>query len=96
MAHIKSSSDLQRSISSIYDLCSRTGEPVYITRNGEASLVVMDAESFEDMLDRQHELEHELQVYKQIMQSELDRLSGNTVSWDDVKRERSALRDSVA
>lgn len=96
MAYIKSSSDLQRSISSIYDLCSRTGEPVYITRNGEASLVVMDAESFEDMLDRQHELEHELQVYKQIMQSELDRLSGNTVSWDDVKRERSALRDSVA
>ena len=96
MAHIKSSSDLQRNISAIYDLCDRTGEPVYITRNGAASLVVMDAGSFEDLLERQDELEHELRVYKMIMQSEIDRLSGQTHAWDDIKRERAAMNESVA
>ena len=96
MAHIRSSSDLQRNISAIYDLCDRTGEPVYVPRNGAASLVVMEADSFESLLEHQDELERELRIYKALMQSEIERLSRRTFSWDDVKRDRAALNESIA
>lgn len=96
MAYIRSSSDLQRNISAIYDLCDRTGEPVYVTRNGAASLVVMEADSFESLLEHQDELERELRIYKALMQSEIERLSRRTFSWDDVKRDRAALNESIA
>ena len=46
MAIIRPASELQRNINAIYELCRDTGEPVYITRNGEKSLVVMDADAF--------------------------------------------------
>ena len=96
MAHIRSSSDLQRNISAIYDICDRTGEPVYVPRNGAASLVVMEADSFESLLEHQDELERELRIYKALMQSEIERLSRRTFSWDDVKRDRAALNESIA
>lgn len=96
MPAIRSSSDLQRNISAIYELCDKAGEPVYVTRNGEASLVVMNADAFEDLLARQDELEQELELYKALMQSEIDRLSGNTYSWEDIRRQRQPLGSEVA
>lgn len=96
MPHIKTSSDLQRNIGAIYDLCDRTGEPVYVTRNGQSSLVVMNADSFENLLARQDELEEELELYRALMQSEIDRLEGETYAWEDVQRERASLEPSVA
>lgn len=96
MPAVRTSSELQRNISAIYDLYDRTGEPVYITRNGASSLVAMDADSFEGLIDRQTELEHELSVYKALMQSEIDRLEGKISSWDDVVHQRASLKIDVA
>ncbi|MCH3957780.1 MAG: type II toxin-antitoxin system Phd/YefM family antitoxin [Olsenella sp.] len=45
MPNVRTASELQRNINAIYDLCESTKEPVYITRNGKESLVVMDAQA---------------------------------------------------
>lgn len=51
MPNVRTASELQRNINAIYDLCESTKEPVYITRNGKESLVVMDAQAFDDAFD---------------------------------------------
>lgn len=96
MPLIRSSSDVQRNMGEIYDVCRRTREPVYITRNGETSLVLMDAAAFEEREAMHRDLEHELALFKTLMQSEIDRLEGRVHDWDEVKRERDSLRGSVA
>ena len=47
MPIIRTASDLQRNISEIYELVENSPEPVYITRNGRADLVIMDARAYE-------------------------------------------------
>lgn len=48
MPVVKPISDLQRNFGSIADSCHQTKEPVYLTKNGSASLVVMDAEAYDE------------------------------------------------
>lgn len=40
-------SDMQRNIRAVAQQCAETGEPVYLTKNGYPSLVVMDVQSYE-------------------------------------------------
>ena len=91
MPIVRTSSELQRNFVEFSSLCRETREPVYVTRNGEASLVVMDAQAYDEQTSRQDELERELAVYKALMQSEIDRLSGRGSDWEDVLRERESL-----
>lgn len=44
---IRSSTDIRRDYNSIEALAKETGQPIYLTKNGRASLVVMDAASFD-------------------------------------------------
>lgn len=53
---IKSSSELQRNFGAVSEIAHETREPIYITRNGEAGLVLMDAEAFEATLDLQRRI----------------------------------------
>lgn len=48
MPVVKPISDLQRNFGSIADICHKTKEPAYLTKNGSASLVVMDAEVYDE------------------------------------------------
>jgi len=48
MINIKPSSALRNKYAEISKYCKETGEPVYITNNGEGDLVVMDIEAFEE------------------------------------------------
>lgn len=96
MAITKTSSDIQRNIGAIYDFCDRTDEPVYVTRNGKPSLVLMNADAFDEVLARQADLEEELERYKELMQSEIDRLKGDTYAWEDVERERESMNPGAA
>lgn len=90
MPIIKPSSDLQRNIGSIYELCRETGEPVYITRNGEANLVVMDAEAFDERMDLQRKIyEREMRTYRKAMDARDDARSGRLVPFDEVRREEA-------
>lgn len=44
---IKPSASMRQNYNEIAALCKATGEPVYLTKNGEGDLVVMDIQSFE-------------------------------------------------
>ena len=44
---IRSSTDIRRDYNSIEMLAKETGKPIYLTKNGRASLVVMDAATFD-------------------------------------------------
>ena len=56
---IKASAAIRQNYNEISELCKTTKEPVYLTKNGEGDLVVMDIESFsrrEKMLKLREEL----------------------------------------
>lgn len=56
---IKASAAIRQNYNDISELCKTTKEPVYLTKNGEGDLVVMDIESFskrEKMLKLREEL----------------------------------------
>nr|WP_041274624.1 type II toxin-antitoxin system prevent-host-death family antitoxin [Desulforamulus reducens] len=46
MMNIKPSAAIRKNYNEISELCKRSGEPVYLTKNGEGDLVVMDIETF--------------------------------------------------
>ena len=57
--NIKPSAAIRQNYNEIAELCRSIGEPVYLTKNGEGDLVVMDIESFtrrEKMLKLREEL----------------------------------------
>lgn len=57
--NIRPSAAIRQNYNEIAELCKRTGEPVYLTKNGEGDLVVMDIEAFvrrEKMLKLREEL----------------------------------------
>ena len=45
--YIKASATMRSNYNEIAKLCKETGEPVYLTKNGEGDLVVMDITAFE-------------------------------------------------
>ena len=47
MADIRPISDLRNHVNEISDFCRRTGEPVYLTRNGICDMVIMSIEAYE-------------------------------------------------
>ena len=59
MMTIKPSAAIRKNYNEVSELCKRTGEPVYLTKNGEGDLVVMDMETYarrESMLRLREEL----------------------------------------
>ena len=44
--HIKPSAAIRKNYNEIASLCKEWGEPVYLTKNGEGDLVVMDIRDF--------------------------------------------------
>jgi PHD/YefM family antitoxin component YafN of YafNO toxin-antitoxin module len=46
MINIRPSAAIRKNYNEVSELCKRTGEPVYLTKNGSGDPVVMDVESF--------------------------------------------------
>jgi len=46
MVDIKPSAAIRKNYNKISEICKRSGEPVYLTKNGKGDLVVMDIEAF--------------------------------------------------
>lgn len=91
MPKVKSLSDFNRNQSSIIEELQQTGEPIYLTRNGSASLVVMDAESFDHQMSlRASAMANEMRVYDGLMRGYADYLDGNVV--DAEKAEDAILK----
>ncbi|MHB1611056.1 MAG: type II toxin-antitoxin system Phd/YefM family antitoxin [Sulfobacillus sp.] len=66
---IKPSASIRQNYNEIADLCKSTGEPVYLTKNGEGDLVVMDIEAF----TRREKM---LKLREELLAVEEDRLAG--------------------
>lgn len=57
--NIRPSAAIRQNYNEIADLCRKTSEPVFLTKNGEGDLVVMDMETYnrrEKMLKLREEL----------------------------------------
>lgn len=86
---IKPSAAIRQNYNEISMLCKQTGEPVYLTKNGEGDLVVMDMETF----SRKEKM---LKLREQLLAVEEDRLAGiNGVSLDELDSALEKLIDEV-
>jgi prevent-host-death family protein len=90
MINIRPSAAIRKNYNEISEICKRTGEPVYLTKNGCGDLVVMDVESFARR-------ESMLKLRETLLRSEEDRISGKPGhSVEEVaKKMRDAIREVV-
>ena len=70
MITIKPSAAIRKNYNEISKLCKQLRSPVYLTKNGEGDLVVMDLETFARR-------ESMLNLREQLVTSEEDRVAGN-------------------
>ena len=83
---IKASAALRNDYASISNLAKETKEPIYITKNGEGDLVLMDIEAFEKR-------EQMLNLRSRVLQAEEERIKGaETIS---VAEARKKLRERI-
>lgn len=66
---IKPSAAIRQGYNEVSALCKRTKEPVYLTKNGEGDLVVMDIEAF-------RQREKMLELREKLVRVEEERLVG--------------------
>lgn len=91
-------SELQRNMGSIAAQCHETKEPIYLTKNGKASLVVMDASEFDSRFAALEGLrEHEERIHRAISRGYDDMLNGRVrplaQALQDAERIRSARNE---
>ena len=78
---IKASATLRNDYSSISNIAKSTGEPIYITKNGEGDGVFMSIDAFEKR-------EQALELRAKILQAEEERLNNATTrSIDEARKE---------
>ena len=76
---IKASTTLRNDYNAVSNIAKETNEPIYITKNGEGDMVLMNIEAFE----RREQI---LQMRAKILQAEQERLSGTkTYSLNEVQ-----------
>ena len=76
---IRPSASIRQNYNEIASLCRSTMKPVYLTKNGEGDLVIMDIESFERR-------EKMLELRENLLAVEEERLSGKPgVTLDELK-----------
>ncbi len=86
MMIIKPSAAIRKNYNQISEMCRKTGKPVYLTKNGEGDLVVMDVASFARR-------ESIIKLKEKLLQSELDIQKGRIYS---VEETVAAMRKAVA
>jgi prevent-host-death family protein len=83
---IKASAALRNDYASISNMAKESGEPIYITKNGEGDLVLMSLEAFEKR-------EQLLKFREKILLAEQERLDGSdTLS---ISQARKRLRERI-
>lgn len=87
MPAIRPLSDFTRNQASIIDALAETKEPIYLTRNGSACVVVMDATAFDEAMDFRNELrEQEMRTYRGIMRGIEEFSEGDFIDADEADR----------
>lgn len=87
--NIKPSTSIRQNYNEIAELCKKTEEPVYLTKNGEGDLVVMDILSF-------HKKEKMLELREELLAVEEDRMNGinGYLAKDVVEMMKNAIKVS--
>ena len=67
--NIRPSAAIRQNYNEIAELCRKTAEPVFLTKNGEGDLVVMDIDTF-------NRREKMLKLREELLAVEEDRLAG--------------------
>lgn len=76
---IRASADIRTNYNLVIEECRQTGEPIYLTKNGEGDAVVMDIASFEKR-------EQILRAQQMVLEAYIDNLSGTkTFTTKEVK-----------
>lgn len=90
MLNIKPSAAIRKNYNQVSELCKKTGKPVYLTKNGEGDLVVMDIEAFARR-------ESMLNLRENLIAVEEERLNGKTgYSVDEVaSMMKQAIREVI-
>lgn len=87
---IKPSAAIRQNYNEISELCKTSKEPVYLTKNGEGDLVVMDIESFARR-------EKMLKLREELISVEEARLNGSRgYTLDEVDKKLNELLDGMA
>ena len=84
--NIRPSAAIRQNYNEISELCKKTAEPVYLTRNGEGDLVMMDIEAF----TRREKM---LQLREELLAVEEERLRGN--SGHSVSEVATMMRNAI-
>ena len=80
MIIIKASTALRNDYAGISNLAKETNEPIYITKNGDGDLVVMNIEAFEKR-------EQMLKLRERVLKAEQERIEGQpTMSVAEARR----------
>lgn len=83
---IKASAALRNNYTSISNLARETKEPIYITKNGEGDLVLMNIEAFERR-------EQMLKFREKVLQAEQERIEGKETLC--IAQARAQLRERI-
>lgn len=83
---IKASTTLRNDYAGISNLAKETNEPIYITKNGDGDLVVMNIEAFEKR-------EQMLKLRERVLKAEQERIEGQPTM--SVAEARRRLRERV-
>jgi prevent-host-death family protein len=87
---IKPSAAIRQNYNEIANLCKSTQQPVYLTKNGEGDLVIMDIDSF----SRREKM---LKLREELLAVEEDRIAGRkSVSPDELDLELESIIREVA
>ena len=70
---IMASAAIRQNYNEISNLCKETGEPVFLTKNGEGDLVVMDINTYDQR-------EKQLELREKLLEIEMRRMKGETGS----------------
>ncbi|HAT54009.1 MAG TPA: prevent-host-death protein [Lactobacillus sp.] len=73
---IKSSTALRNNYNEFSDLAKKTGEPIFITKNGEGDTVIMS-------LDEYERREQALKLRTKLLHAEQQKINGETMSLDE-------------
>ncbi len=85
MPTIKSSTVLRNEYSKISKHCHETGEPVYVTVNGEGDLAVMSIEAFEKR-------ERTLEIREKLLEAQIQKAEGiRMLDFDEAMKELEML-----
>ena len=83
------SAKIRQNYNEISKECKKTKEPIYLTKNGEGDLVVMDIEAF----DRREKM---LKLREDLLSIEEDRIAGRKgISIDDLDKKLDALIEGL-